>query len=360
MRRPIRFIPENKTGVLVEVSSRTVNAWALLRPSPELTEVTVGVLGRALEVSPLEVVALSCLSNHYHALLVVDDQQQLSRFMQHFQSNLSKEVGRIVGWKGPLWSRRYDGIVVSDQRQMQWERLKYVLQQGVKEELVESPLEWPGVHAARALVEGKPLEGYWFNRTREWAAGRRREEYGTYDYATRYEVELSPLPAFRDLSPEAYREKVTELVREIEEEGERDRDGRPVAGVAKILSQDRFKAPSTTTNKSPRKRFHVKGKKARAELWAELTRYVAQYREASEALRSGDLEAASRFPAGSYPPALAFVGNRPAPPPAAPPTRRITKSESGIVERDEIPVVTIPGRWSAAEPEEPRARGQPP
>jgi hypothetical protein len=87
---------------------------------------------------------------------------------------------------------------------------------------------------------------------RALAARRRREEYGTHDYATRYEVELLPLPAFRDLSPEAYREKVAELVREIEEEGERAREGRPVAGVAKILSQDPFQAPSRTTKKSPR------------------------------------------------------------------------------------------------------------
>jgi hypothetical protein len=137
------------------------------------------------------------------------------------------------------------------------------------------------------------------NRTKEWAARRRREEYGTHDYATRYEVKLSPLPAFRDLSPEAYREKVTELVREIEEEGERARQGRPVAGVAKILSQDPFKPPSRTTKKSPRRRFHVKGKKAQADLWAELTAFLARYREASEALRSGDLEAASRFPPGA-------------------------------------------------------------
>jgi hypothetical protein len=64
---------------------------------------------------------------------------------------------------------------------------------------------------------------------------------------------------------------VAELVREIEEEGERDRDGRPVAGVAKILSQDPFKPPSRTTKKSPRRRFHLKGQKARDDLWDELT-----------------------------------------------------------------------------------------
>jgi len=59
------------------------------------------------------------MSNHVDALLVAYDQQQLSRFMQHF--------ARLVGWKGPLWSRRYDGIVVSDEPDVQWARLRYVL-----------------------------------------------------------------------------------------------------------------------------------------------------------------------------------------------------------------------------------------
>ncbi len=75
----------------------------------------VGVLGRSLEISPLELVALCVVSTHYHMLAVVHDQQQLSRFMQHFQGNLSRELGRLIGWRGPLWSRRYDGIVVSDE-----------------------------------------------------------------------------------------------------------------------------------------------------------------------------------------------------------------------------------------------------
>ncbi len=57
--------------------------------------------------------------------------------------------------------------------------------------------------------------------------------------------------------------------------------------------------------------FHVASKQARDDLRRELGEYLAQYREASEALRSGNLEAASWFPEGCYPPALAFVGQRP-------------------------------------------------
>jgi len=370
MSRSPRFLPKNKDGVLVEVSSRTVNAWALLRPSAELSDVTVGVLGRSLEISPVEIVAVSFLSNHWHGLLVVEDQQRLSRFMQHFQGNLAREVGRIVGWKGPLWSRRYDGIVVSDEPKVQWKRLRYVLENSVKEGLCESPLEWPGVHAARALVDGVPLEGHWFDRTREWMAERRNEKFETYDFATKYLVGFSPLPAFRELTPEAYREKVTALVREIEDEGARDRGDRPVLGVEKILSQDRFKAPSKAASKAPKKsprpRFHTKSPAARAALWGEFNAFTADYGEAAKALLSGRLDAVSWFPEGSYLPAMIFAGDPAPPTPPPPPTREVTKSESGIVERGEIPVVEIPGRMQAAAPpksqvrDEPRARGQPP
>ncbi len=55
MSRSPRFLPKNQDGVLVEVSSRPVNAWALMRPSAELSDATVGVLGRSLEISPVEV-----------------------------------------------------------------------------------------------------------------------------------------------------------------------------------------------------------------------------------------------------------------------------------------------------------------
>ncbi len=59
--------------------------------------------------------------------------------------------------------------------------------------------------------------------------------------------------------------------------------------------------------------FHVASKQARDDLRQELGEYLAQYWEASEALRSGNLRAAGWFPEGCYPPALAFVGPLPEP-----------------------------------------------
>ncbi len=296
MGRPARYIPENKNGVLVEVSCRCIGGKALLTPGPnpfKFNELVAGIIGRALEISPLDLCSAIFVSNHWHGLVVVHDQQTLSRFMAHVGCNLSKEVGRLRGWRGTLWERRYDAIVVADGPETQWQRLRYQLSHGIKEELVESVADWPGIHAARQLVAGKPLEGYWYNRSKEWAARNRGRDYGTYDFATQYSIRFAQLPAFRHLTPEEYREKVGDLIREIEEEGERKRDGNPVAGVEKILSQNPLEAPTRVTKRSPKPLFHFASKEERDDLMAGFLEFQAQYQIASEALREGNLKAAS-------------------------------------------------------------------
>jgi hypothetical protein len=360
-RRP-RFLPENEDGVLVEITSRAIGARALLTPGPNprrFNEVVLGVMGRALEVSPLELCGVVVLGNHMHCLAVVHDQQELSRFMHHLGCNLSKEVGgRIRKWRGAFWERRYDAIVVSDEPEAQWRRLKYLLGHGCKEGLVESPLDWPGVHSASALVHGEKLEGLWFNRSKEWAARQRGQLYAYDDYATRYRIGFAPLPAFRDLSPEAYQDKVAGLIREIEEECASARDGRPVAGIDAVLNQDPYEPPTLRTKRSPRPLVHVASREARLDFKAELDSFLAQYWSASEALRDDRWLATARdFPLGCYPPALAFVGE-PAPRrPPAPPTRRLVVEGVEVVERGEVPVVELSVYGRAATP---KARGQPP
>ncbi len=128
--------------------------------------------------------------------------------------------------------------------------------------LCESPLDWPGVHCARALVHGEKLEGYWFHRSKEWTAQRRGQIYGTYDYATRYLVGFAQLPAFRALSAEAYQNRVAELIREIEVEGEAARQGNSVAGMEKILSQDPYEPPTLRPKRSARPLYHAASREA--------------------------------------------------------------------------------------------------
>jgi hypothetical protein len=227
--------------------------------------------------------------------------------MCHVNSNLAREAGRLYGWQDKIWSRRYQSILVSGEEGAQTARLKYVLANGCKEDLVARPQDWPGVHAARALVAGEALTGTWFDRTQEYAARRRGEDFDRLKYATTETLHLSPLPCWKHLPAEVWRKRTFHLIQEIEEEAaaRRSRTGSQPLGAAAIRGQhphDRPKRPK----KSPAPLFHAVSSKVRHELWEAYAWFVAAFRDAAEKLRAGDRHAA--FPAGSFPPALPFVG----------------------------------------------------
>ena len=227
--------------------------------------------------------------------------------MGDFSSKLAREVGRLTGWKQKIFSRRYQAIVVSGEEEAQIARLRYGLAHGAKEDLVERPREWPGVHAVRALLEGEILEGLWFDRTQEYLARRRGETFDRLQYATREVLELDPLPCWKHL-PEAERHRRTAaLVEDIEAEAavRRKRTGAKPLGPAAVLAQDPLRQPKKT-KKSPAPAFHAASKAVRRELWNAYSLFVAAYREAAEKLRAGVRNVA--FPIGSFPPALPFVG----------------------------------------------------
>ena len=94
--RKLRYVPEK---TMVEVTDRTIHGRFLLLPTPLLKKIAIGALGRAQRLHGVRIFGFACLSNHFHALLEVDDAEQLSRFMGCFLSKLAREVGRLYGWK---------------------------------------------------------------------------------------------------------------------------------------------------------------------------------------------------------------------------------------------------------------------
>jgi hypothetical protein len=226
--------------------------------------------------------------------------------MQYVNGKLGKEVGRLVGWRHGIWSRRYTAVVVSDEEAAQVGRLRYLLAHGVKENLVERAIDWPGVHSVRAILEGKSLKGYWFNRKQEYAARNRGEAYGRLTYATEETFVLTPLPCWEHLSPEQYRERVAALVEEIESEAKaiRREKGLPVLGARAVLQQNPHKEPNRT-KRSPAPRFHAASKAVRNGLREMYGLFLAAFRDAAEQLKAGDRRA--KLPLGSLPPGLPFV-----------------------------------------------------
>ncbi len=76
-----------------------------------------------------------------HLLQSPEDSRQLAALMRHFNTNLSKEAARLHNCSGPLLKRRYRAIPISDEEPAQIDRLRYILSQGCKENLVAKPAE---------------------------------------------------------------------------------------------------------------------------------------------------------------------------------------------------------------------------
>ena len=114
-------------------------------------------------------------------------------------------------------------------------------------------------------------------------------------------------PSLSRRPPEDQKEKIAELVREIEEEAvaQRAATGSPVLGRAAILKQHPHERPNRP-KKSYAPLVHAASRKVRRELYEGYRAFVAAYREAADRLREGNR--AVIFPAGSFPPALPFVG----------------------------------------------------
>ena len=291
---------------LVEVTTVTLGNRFLLRPSPTVNRIVLGVVGKAQRKYDMKVCDLKVMSSHYHLLVVPRDSKQLGRFMCFVNTNLSKELGKIHKIRGPKFERPFHAVPVSDEEEAQVERLKYLISNGVKEGLVERPELWPGVQGVTASIAGRPLEGRWYNRTREHVERQRGEKVDAEALATDEVLVLSPLPCWEDLTDEKIQEKVMELVEQATEEAalERNLTGRQVLGVEAILAMDPLSSP-LTVERSPKPRFHAFRTAVWKQMWVAYALVLAAFRDAAERLREGDREAV--FPEGTHPPGLPFV-----------------------------------------------------
>jgi hypothetical protein len=177
---------------------------------------------------------------------------------------------------------------------------------------VESPAQWPGVHCVRPLLAGdSAVEGLWFDRTREHCARLRGESFERRKFTQTEKVELSQLPCWKNLPPEAYRERIADLVQVIEQQARERREATGLAplGVKAILTQKPFDRPKKP-KKSPAPLFHAFTKATRKALWEAYGWFGAAFQEAAEKLRSGNRDA--RFPTGIFPPRLPSSQPRPA------------------------------------------------
>jgi hypothetical protein len=128
MARRLRFVPK---GAMVEVTNRTIQGRFLLRPTPELTDIILGIIGRAQARFGMVIHAFQFLSNHFHMLLSPRDAKNMADFMGFVESNLAKEGGKVDDTKPsssatrkPLTSGGSSTSSLTDARKASWPGLK--------------------------------------------------------------------------------------------------------------------------------------------------------------------------------------------------------------------------------------------
>ncbi len=278
-----------------------------------------GVLAKAQEKYPVKIHAAIAASNHYHLILTPADAEELADFMEFVNGNLAREAGRLNNWHGKLWADRYHLIPISPEPEALIGRLRYVLSNTVKENLVAHVSEWEGLHCAEALTEGRPILGMWYDRAIEYEANRQAERKAARngkpvepvsrgDFMTPYELKLAPLPCWSKLPMAAVRKKIAAMVVEIEAEAaaRRERLGIEPLGMEKIRNQDPLQRPVRSKH-SPKPACHAASKNMRKRFRQAYGAFVAMFQEASLQVRFGNVSAAV-FPKGCFPPSLPFVG----------------------------------------------------
>lgn len=293
---------------LVEVTTRTQQERFLLRPSPEVNRIILGVIARAQKRTGMKICGLAVLSNHYHMLVVPESTKQLSDFMEYVNGLIARKVGTLHGWSGKFWHRPYSHIIVSDEPEAQIGRLRYLFSQGVKEGLVRDSADWPGVQSVGALSRGyaEMGGGVWRNQTGEYNAGRGGKDLNPEDFLSEETVILSPVPCLVDWPHRRRIELMVDLLRDISAVARRRRDetGKPPLGRKKILRQDPHSRPETSSS-SPAPAFHAVSREHHEKLRELYREFVNAYREAAELLKYGVLDAV--FPPGCFPPGLPYV-----------------------------------------------------
>lgn len=291
---------------LVETSIQCIQQRFLLRAGPILNARAIGVLAKAQALYDVEIHGVVVMSSHVHVLATYRDPEQMAAFHCFWVGNLSKAVKEIHDWDAPVFPERYRHVEISDEPEMQWMRLCYLLAQGCKEGLVASPLDWPGASSTWSLTSGEPLMGEWVDRTALREAMDRGENVTEEDFVEGLELKLSPIPSLAHLSPESYRLRLLELVGDIEEEtaARHAADGTRPAGPKAVLGQNPIRR-AKGGEKRPRPWFHGLRKEVREAMRTALVYITVAYREAAERLKAGDRHA--RFPIHTFPPGLPFV-----------------------------------------------------
>jgi REP element-mobilizing transposase RayT len=284
------------------VTVRCLHGRLFLRPSERTNEIVGGVLARAARLAGIEVFAFVFASNHVH-LLVRGPPAKISWFMQYLLTNISKKVGALVGWRGAFWERRYSAEPVLDEEAL-LARIRYILSHGVKEGLVPTCQEWPGLSSLSMMLDGEPRRFRWFHWSDRWRERKLGKPCARFDEKCSRAEQLVlaeiPHPAFQEAG--SRRRMLESLLQAIREHGAALH--KRFLGRAWVLAQRPQHRPRRPA-RTPRPLCHTSSRTVFDEFREKARAFTTVFLNASQRWRAGDFSVP--FPLGANRPMVAVA-----------------------------------------------------
>ncbi len=295
MPRPLRLFEPNQ---LYFVTNRCFQGRLLMRPSKKVNLLIGGILAKAQKRFGIQIYGYVFMSNHYH-MMISGEEGVISDFVAYFQSFIAKKIGKLHGWKGKFWHRRFSAEPILDDEAC-IERLRYILAHGVKESLVKKAEDWPGLTCIPQLLHSKPRSFSFYNGAAHNKAQLRGVKAAKKDYVEEHSIVLSSLPGWKRLSKAQRQTHIKKMLKYINASS-LAQVKQAFMGIQKIRRQHPHSRPKTL-KESPRPLCHGSCHELRRAYREKYRAFVGAYREAVKRLKMGAIH--FLFPRYAYPPPL--------------------------------------------------------
>jgi len=301
MPRPIRHVREDHYYLL---TNRCLLGQFVMVPDDECRRIIKGCLARAAAAHDVELVCFVFLSNHFH-IIARFPRLNMSEFMGQLQGQIAGRLNNLRDRDAPVFPYRFDDQALLDEAILR-DKIAYVLNNPVKDQLVSTAEDWPGVTSMRLhCEENSTLEGRWLNHT-EWRKYRRRkDDYDRSVAMEHHDVELHYPHALAGDGADERRRSLVELVEQDRNRLHREwsAESRPdevVVGADAIVEQfDWWDRPDEPPD-SGRRHLGVASEADEIRAYHERRRKISEnYRRTSADWPECRLE---DFPHGTYPP----------------------------------------------------------
>jgi putative transposase len=282
MTLPRQVLP----GRFYMLTRRCTQRQFLLRPDPELNNAFLYCLIEAALRFDIGLLHSAVESNHHHTEFL-DRIGMLCEFMEHLHKMTAKCVNSMRGRWENCWASEPACVVELVERDDVINKIGYAATNPVKDGLVETATDWPGINTIEALLEGTEL--------RATRPDFFREE-GDMPAEVSIKLEVPPQLGDRERFRNDVRARITKLetrfliIRSVL--------GRRVLGRKAILRQSWRDSPdSREPRRVLRPRVAARSKWARVEALQRNRSFLFEYQHARKAWLAGH---PIPFPPGTY------------------------------------------------------------